>query len=285
MKILITGAYGQLGSEINRLCKSYNTWDFVFTDVDSLDITDENAVSLFFKDNKFDFVINCAAYTAVDKAESDEEVAEKINALAPQLLAQYSKRVGAKFIHISTDYVFAGTACIPYDEDEPVDPQGVYGRTKLKGEQLLVEENSESVIIRTAWLYSVFGNNFVKTMLRLGKERGELNVVFDQVGSPTNAADLAGAILKIVGASEFVPGIYHFSNEGVASWYDFAKAIFEISGVDCKVSPVLSGQFPVPAKRPHFSVLDKSKIKEIYGIEITYWKDSLKNCLDKLILE
>nr|WP_320000686.1 dTDP-4-dehydrorhamnose reductase [uncultured Draconibacterium sp.] len=282
MKILITGAYGQLGNELNVLSKNYPNWEFIFTDVDSLDITDEDQVKGYFADNNFKLVINCAAYTAVDKAESDFETAQKVNARAPKLLAKYSKAVGAKFIHVSTDYVFAGDAHLPYQETDAVAPNGAYGKTKLEGELNCQAENSETVIIRTAWLYSTFGNNFVKTMLRLGKERGELGVVFDQVGSPTNAADLAAAILKVAESEEFVPGIYHYSNEGVASWYDFALAIFELSGVNCKVKPVLSENFPTPAKRPAYSVLNKAKIKGTYNLEVPYWRDSLKICIKHL---
>ncbi|WP_372652575.1 dTDP-4-dehydrorhamnose reductase [Draconibacterium sp.] len=282
MKILITGAYGQLGNELKVLSKNYPKWEFVYTDVDSLDITDEEQVKSYFADNNFELLINCAAYTAVDKAESDLETAQKVNALAPKFLARYSKAVGAKLIHVSTDYVFAGDAHLPYEETDAVAPNGAYGKTKLEGEQNCQSENPETVIIRTAWLYSTFGNNFVKTMLRLGKERGELGVVFDQVGSPTYAADLANAILKVAESEKFVPGIYHYSNEGVASWYDFALAIFELSEVDCKVKPVLSENFPTPAKRPAYSVLNKAKIKETYHLEVPYWRDSLKVCLDKL---
>ncbi len=282
MQILVTGAYGQLGNEINLLTTNYPDWEFVFTDVDSLDITSEEAIQKCFSENNFDFVINCAAYTAVDKAESDYETAEKVNALAPKLLASAAKKSGAKFIHVSTDYVFAGNAHQPYDEEHEVDPQGAYGRTKLEGEKNCMSENPDSVIIRTSWLYSSFGNNFVKTMLRLGKERDELNVVFDQIGTPTYAADLADAVLKIIDGNEIVSGIYHFSNEGVASWFDFAIAIFELSGVSCNVKPVLSDQFPSPTKRPHYSVLNKAKIKQTYGIEIPYWKDSLKKCIIQL---
>ena len=282
MKILITGAYGQLGNELKVLSKNYPNWEFIFTDVDSLDITDEDQVKGYFADNNFKLVINCAAYTAVDKAESDFETAQKVNARAPKLLAKYSKAVGAKFIHVSTDYVFAGDAHLPYQETDAVAPNGAYGKTKLEGELNCQAENSETVIIRTAWLYSTFGNNFVKTMLRLGKERGELGVVFDQVGSPTNAADLAAAILKVAESEEFVPGIYHYSNEGVASWYDFALAIFELSGVNCKVKPVLSENFPTPAKRPAYSVLNKAKIKGTYNLEVPYWRDSLKICIKHL---
>ncbi len=282
MKILITGAYGQLGNELKVLSKNYPNWEFIFTDVDSLDITDEDQVKGYFADNNFKLVINCAAYTAVDKAESDFETAQKVNARAPKLLAKYSKAVGARFIHVSTDYVFAGDAHLPYQETDAVAPNGAYGKTKLEGEQNCQAENPETVIIRTAWLYSTFGNNFVKTMLRLGKERGELGVVFDQVGSPTNAADLAAAILKVAESEEFVPGIYHYSNEGVASWYDFALAIFELSGVNCKVKPVLSENFPTPAKRPAYSVLNKAKIKGTYNLEVPYWRDSLKICIKHL---
>ncbi len=287
MEILVTGAYGQLGNEINELRQNYPDWKFVFTDVDSLDITDEKAVEKCFADKHFDFVVNCAAYTAVDKAESDCDTAEKVNALAPELLGRYSKQAGAKLIQVSTDYVFAGDAHQPYSEDHAVSPQGVYGVTKLDGELNCLRENPNTIIIRTSWLYSTFGNNFVKTMLRLGKERGELGVVFDQVGSPTYANDLAKTIMEIIELSEsnaekFVPGVYHFSNEGVASWFDFAKAIFELSGVKCKVNPVLSDQFPTPAKRPHYSVLNKSKIKNTFSIEIPYWKESLKVCIDRL---
>ncbi len=282
MKILITGAYGQLGNEIKLQSKDYPGWQFVFTDVDSLDITDEEAVKQYFLANNFDFVINCAAYTAVDKAESDFDTAQKVNALAPKLLAKYSKSIGAKLIHVSTDYVFAGDAHLPYQETDAVAPNGAYGKTKLEGEQNCQTENSETVIIRTAWLYSAFGNNFVKTMLRLGKEKEELGVVFDQVGSPTYAADLAAAILKVAGSGKFVPGIYHYSNEGVASWYDFSKAIFELTGIDCKVNPVLSENFPTPAKRPAYSVLNKSKIRDTFDLDIPYWRDSLKICIKQL---
>ncbi len=287
MQILVTGAYGQLGNEIKLLQENYPAWKFTFTDVDSLDITNALGVHQFFSENKFDFVVNCAAYTAVDKAESDVETARLVNAVAPKILATQAKAVGAKLIHVSTDYVFAGDAFTPYAETDATNPQGVYGKTKLEGEENVLSENSEAIIIRTSWLYSSFGNNFVKTMLRLGKERGELSVVFDQVGSPTYAADLARGILAIMDNTEkneksFVPGIYHFSNEGVASWFDFALAIFDFSGIDCKVNPVLSDQFPTPTKRPHYSVLDKAKIRNIFGIAIPYWRDSLKECIKRL---
>jgi dTDP-4-dehydrorhamnose reductase len=287
MKILITGAYGQLGNELNVLSNQFPEWQFLFTDADTLDITDENAVELFFQTHLPGVVINCAAYTAVDKAETDTESAWKINALAPGILARAAKKTASKLIHISTDYVFDGTACQPLTETMEVNPTGVYGKTKLEGEQNCRSENPETLIIRTSWLYSSFGNNFVKTMLRIGKEKGRLNVVFDQVGTPTFAADLARAILAIIKKSEqkpenFMPGIYHYSNEGVASWYDFARAIFEVADVNCPLNPVRSAEFPTPARRPAFSVLDKSKIKNTFGIKIPYWRESLITCMEKL---
>lgn len=287
MQILVTGAYGQLGSEINALKSEFSDLSGLFTDLDSMDITNEKDVEEFFKSNSIDIVVNCAAYTAVDKAETDKGTAHLVNAVAPGILAKQADKVGAKFIHISTDYVFDGQACVPYNEQDQVDPQGIYGKTKLEGEQNVLNSNSNSIIIRTSWLYSAFGNNFVKTMLRLGAEKSEINVVFDQVGTPTYAADLATAILKIISQtknnpSSFVPGIYHYSNEGVASWYDFSKSIFKRSDIECRVHPVLSNQFPTPAKRPAYSVLDKSKIKNTFNLHIPYWKDSLQLCLNRL---
>ncbi len=287
MKILVTGAYGQLGSEIKVISIQFPNWQFLFTDIDSLDITSEKDVEQFIKETQPDFLINCAAYTAVDKAETDVETAAKINAVAPGILAKAAKNISAKFIHISTDYVFDGEAFLPLIETDKVNPSGVYGRTKLEGEQNCLKENQNSIIIRTSWLYSSFGNNFVKTMLRLGKERDSLKVVYDQAGSPTYAADLAKAILDIIKLSEkepekFVPGIYHYSNEGAISWFDFSKAIFEIAGLECEVSPVLSDEFPTHTKRPNYSVLNKSKIKNTFGLRVPYWKDSLKVCLDKI---
>lgn len=285
MRILITGAYGQLGSELKVQSGNFPAWEFLLTDADTLDITNENAVKNFFQQNQPDFIINCAAYTAVDKAETDTETAERINSVAPKILATNAQKTGSRFIHISTDYVFDGTAHKPYSETDKVNPQGVYGATKLRGEQNCLANNPESIVIRTSWLYSSFGSNFVKTMLRLGNERDNVNVVFDQIGTPTYAADLAATILSIIQVSEkqpekFIPGIYHYSNEGVASWYDFAQAIFEISKVNCQVIPVLSDQFPTPAKRPNYSVLSKAKIRNNFGIKIPYWRDSLKECLE-----
>ncbi len=287
MNILVTGAYGQLGSEIKQLADKYPNLNFLFTDVDSLDITNEEAVQNYFAQNKLFAVINCAAYTAVDKAESDQDTAFRINALAPGILAANAAKTGAKIIHVSTDYVFDGYASQPYMESDDLNPQGVYGQTKLEGEKNVQQRNQDAIIIRTSWLYSTFGNNFVKTMLRVGKERDEIKVVFDQVGSPTYAADLAAAILHIVqksanNAAAFVPGIYHYSNEGVASWYDFALAIFELSGVKCKVQPVVSAEYPTSTKRPNYSVLNKSKIKNTFGVGIPHWRESLHICINRL---
>lgn len=287
MKILVTGSYGQLGNELKVLSAEYPEWQFLFTDADTLDITDAFSVQSFFDRNKPDFVINCAAYTAVDKAEKDVETAEKVNTLAPELLAKATAETGGKLIHISTDYVFDGTSYLPYSESDAENPVSVYGKTKLDGEERALAANQQTMIIRTSWLYSSFGNNFVKTMIRLGHERGLLNVVFDQVGTPTYAADLASVILFIIAGTEarpedFVPGVYHYSNEGVASWYDFAKTIFELSAMNVRINPVRSDQFPTAAKRPAFSVLDKTKIKTTYCAEIPYWKDSLEICLGKL---
>lgn len=287
MRILITGSYGQLGNEMKILSANYPHWEFVFTDVDTLDIGVEKVVAGFLLNSKPDIVVNCAAYTAVDQAESDIETASRINAIAPGILAKAAKNISAKMIHISTDYVFSGKAFLPLAESDEVNPSGIYGKTKLKGEENCQKENTDSIVIRTSWLYSSFGNNFVKTMLRLGKERNSLNVVYDQVGTPTYAADLAKAIFRIIEISEkdsnkFVPGIYHYSNEGVISWFDFAKAIFEITGIKCEVLPVLSDQFPLPAERPNYSVLNKSKFKNTFGITIPYWKDSLQVCLEKM---
>lgn len=285
-KILVTGSNGQLGNEIRVLAKNYD-FQFTFTDIDELDITDINAIDALFQKNGFDYVINCAAYTNVNKAESDEDVALLINAQAPANLANIAQKHNAKFIHISTDYVFDGNNHQPYTEDDAVCPQSAYGRTKLEGERLAFSENDGTIIIRTAWLYSSFGNNFVKTMMKFGTEKDSLNVVFDQIGSPTYAADLAKAILTIIEKIEkkekkFIAGIYHFTNEGVCSWFDFTKEIHAIANISCKVLPIETKDFPSPAKRPFYSVLNKRKIKETYDIEIPYWKESLAICIQKI---
>jgi dTDP-4-dehydrorhamnose reductase len=279
--VLITGANGQLGSEIQKISNQYPELKFSFTDVAELDITSVEKVSEFLADFRPEFLVNCAAYTAVDKAETDEPTATLLNAIAVGILAEQSAKLNCKMIHISTDYVFNGNGPRPYKEDNLVDPQSAYGRTKLEGEILCQRNNPESMIIRTSWLYSAFGNNFVKTMLRLGNERTELGIVADQIGSPTNAADLASAILTIISSvvnqtKSFVPGIYHYSNEGVASWYDFTKAIFEIAEINCFVKPISSEDYPSPVQRPAYSVMDKSKIKTTFGLQIPHWRDSLK---------
>ncbi len=269
---LVTGANGQLGTALQSLLKD----KAVYIDREELDLTDETAVKNYLAANPFDFIINCAAYTAVDRAEADEENAHKVNALAPLYLAKYGKRI----IHISTDYVFDGTSCKPYNEDDTTHPVSVYGKTKREGEQNVLENADTAIVIRTAWLYSPHGGNFVKTMRKLGAEKESLNVVFDQVGTPTNAYDLAEAIVKALpqiksGEKE----IYHFTDEGICSWYDFAREIMEQSKLRCKVSPIESKDYPTPAHRPHYSVLNKAKIKQRFNLEIPHWKEGLVKCL------
>lgn len=284
MHILITGSNGQLGNEIKSLATLYPSWRFHFTDVQELDILDLEAIDAFMIQNKITAIVNCAAYTAVDKAESDLELCHKINAIGPENLAKAASTHKARFIHVSTDFVFSGNSCKPYVEEDKADPIGAYGATKYDGEVRVQKADPQSTILRTSWLYSSFGNNFVKTMLRLGKERDSLGVIFDQVGTPTYANDLAKAILVILAseASAYKPGMYHYSNEGVASWYDFTKAIHEIAGISCDVKPILAASYPLPAARPHYSVMNKEKIKQAYGIEIPYWKDALKQCMHLL---
>ena len=278
--ILVTGANGQLGNEMRNLSGNDRANRYIFTDVQELDITDPARVQAFLSENAVDFVVNCAAYTAVDKAESEIELCRKINAFAVENLAKASAAIGAKMIHVSTDYVYSGTHYMPYVESDAVAPTSVYGVTKLEGEQLLLAANPASVILRTSWLYSPYGNNFVKTMLRLGREREKLSVVFDQVGTPTYAADLAAAIVTILNAPEFVPGIYNFSNEGVCSWYDFTLTIHRMAGIDtCRVSPIDTADYPSAATRPFYSVMNKKKIKATYGVEIPHWEESLQKCI------
>ncbi len=285
-KIVITGANGQLGSEIRMASASLPGFTFLYTDYDTLDITDESALESFMEREKPDFLVNCAAYTAVDRAEQEPEAAMELNARAPLLLARRCLLSGTRLIHISTDYVFDGSHSTPYSEDDPVSPLGVYGRTKREGEVNCLL-NPETIIIRTSWLYSRFGNSFVKTMLRRGKEKEHLKVVFDQTGTPTCAEDLAGAILQIIAKAEedpssWEPGIYHYSNEGVCSWYDFALAIHRIAKISCAVEPVESKDFVTLATRPHFSVLNKSKIKTVFGLKIPYWLDSLEKTVPQV---
>ena len=282
MNILITGCNGQLGNEMQLLEKGNPQHTYFNTDVAELDITDQQAIEQFVSDNQIDGIVNCAAYTAVDKAEDNEALCQKLNAEAPAYLAHAIGQRDGWMIQISTDYVFDGTQHTPYTEDADTCPNSVYGKTKLVGELNVQKLCEKSMIIRTAWLYSTFGNNFVKTMIRLGKEKPELGVIFDQIGTPTYARDLAVAIMTAVNKG-IVPGVYHFSNEGVISWYDFTKAIHRIAGITtCRVRPLHTAEYPTPAKRPHYSVLDKSKIKQTYGIEIPYWEESLRECISKL---
>ncbi|WP_299061925.1 dTDP-4-dehydrorhamnose reductase [uncultured Polaribacter sp.] len=287
MNILVTGSNGQLGSELQDLSTSFLNFNFIFKDLPDLDICNYSEIENCITTNNINAVINCAAYTAVDRAEEDQQIAQKVNSDGVFNIVKALSKVKGKLIHISTDYVFDGNGYLPYQEFDQVNPIGVYGNTKRSGELSVINSDIDAIIIRTSWLYSAYGNNFVKTMLRLGGERDELGVIFDQVGTPTNAADLAKVCLDIFSynnesnISEKCQ-VYHFSNEGVASWYDFAKAIMAIGGVKCKVKPIETKEYPTPAKRPHFSVLNKSKIKKDFEIKIPYWRDSLEECISKL---
>ena len=282
MNILITGCNGQLGNEMQLLQAEKKEHRWFNTDVAELDITNREAIKLFVEENAIDGIVNCAAFTAVDKAESNEEFCQKLNAEAPAFLAEAIEARKGWMVQVSTDYVFDGTAHTPYTENDDTCPTSVYGKTKLVGEFNVLKLCKRSMVIRTAWLYSTFGNNFVKTMIRLGGERDTLGVVFDQIGSPTYAPDLALAIMTAIERG-IEPGIYHFTNEGVASWYDFTKAIHRIAGITtCKVSPIHTADYPTPATRPAYSVLDKTKIKQTYKLDIPYWETSLKECIGKL---
>jgi dTDP-4-dehydrorhamnose reductase len=286
MRVLITGSNGQLGSEIKELATNYKKLDFVFKDLPDLDICDFEVLQAFIIDHKINAVINCAAYTAVDKAEEDAEIAEHVNSIGVSNLVNALQTVNGKLIHISTDYVFDGNHFLPYKESDSVSPIGVYGETKREGELVVLNSDIEAIVIRTSWLYSAYGNNFVKTMLRLGNEKEKLNVIFDQVGTPTYAADLAEACLEILSKNDAKinskGNVYHFSNEGVASWYDFAIAIMKMGTIECVVSPIETKEYPTLAKRPHYSILNKAKIKNDFGIKIPYWRDSLKDCIEKI---
>ncbi len=284
IQILVTGGEGQLGSELKFLATRFDGLQLNFTDLHGLDITNPTDVDNALAAVNYQYLINCAAYTAVDKAESEPDRAYAINATAAQTLATACARYGVKLIQISTDFVFDGKGHRPYTEEDETHPLSVYGASKEQGEHLAIEANPECLIFRTSWLYSSFGSNFVKTMRRLGSERHELNVIFDQVGTPTYARDLAKAMLEGINSgnalNEF--GVFHFSNEGVASWYDFAQAIMEMSSLACKVQPINTFEYPTPAARPHYSVLDKRKFKETFGTTIPYWRDSLKACIETL---
>ena len=280
--ILITGSKGQLGNEMQQAAVRFPAFNYIYTDVAELDICDKSALDAFVKANNVNVIVNCAAYTAVDKAEDDVELCYKINRDAVRNIAEVANDNKVKVVHVSTDYVFDGTNYLPYTEDMPVCPATVYGKSKLEGEQALLENCKESVILRTAWLYSSFGNNFVKTMMKLGTERDSLGVIFDQVGTPTYAADLADAILQLLRNETFVPGIYHFSDEGVCSWYDFTKTIHRMANITCDVKPIETKDYPARTPRPHFSVLNKGKIKSTYGISIPHWEVSLEKCIQLL---
>jgi len=281
-KILVTGSNGQLGSEIKALSDGFLNFDFVFSDRSQLSLESPETIVDFLDAIQPDCIVNCAAYTAVDKAESEPELADLINHKAVGEMAKWSSANNAKLIHVSTDYVFDGTSAAALQEDSATNPQNEYGKSKLRGEQAALRENPDAIIIRTSWVYSEFGNNFVKTMMRLMNERDTLNVVNDQIGSPTYAKDLAEAILVIINNEKWQGGIYNFSNEGEISWFDFAIAIKEIAGLNCEVSGIPSSQFPTPAKRPAYSLLDKSKIKETFGVVVPEYRDSLKKCIEKI---
>lgn len=287
--ILITGANGQLGHEMRHALADDKRFNAIYTDVAGddvtlLDITDEDEVERMVGDHGIGLIVNCAAYTAVDAAEDDEAAAARLNADAVGILARVAKRHDARMVHVSTDYVFDGQACTPYAEDHPTNPQSAYGRTKLAGERLLLDTLGDgAIILRTAWLYSPYGKNFVKTMISLGQTKPALKVVFDQVGSPTCARDLARAIVTVITASEWHPGIYHYSNEGVISWYDFTLAIHRLAGITtCDVQPCHSDEFPAKAHRPAYSVLDKTRFKTTFGTRVPYWLDSLEEALHQL---
>ncbi len=286
-QILVTGANGQLGSELRELSSYFPNNEFTFITRHELDLSDTAAINAWFANKTFDVIINCAAYTAVDKAEIEVDLAFAINATAVQTLAEIAKQQGISMLHISTDYVFAGDSCKPYQETDTTCPQGVYGQSKLEGELAMLAINPDrSIIMRTSWVYSCYGNNFVKTMVRLGKERKELSVIYDQVGTPTSAKDLALVLLMIIDSpqlqSQQGTEIYHYSNEGVCSWYDFAIAIFRAAHIKCKVQPIETRDYPTPAKRPHYSLLNKAKIKNTFELTIPYWRDSLPQCLEDI---
>jgi dTDP-4-dehydrorhamnose reductase len=280
--ILVTGANGQLGKEMKELESAYPGFRFIFLSREDLPIHHFELVRNFFKGYKPQYLVNCAAYTAVDKAETEKDLAFQVNGEAVGVLAAVCKEYDTKFLHISTDYVFDGNGTVPYKTDAVTNPQSVYGASKLKGEQEALLYNPDSIIIRTSWVYSTFGKNFVKTMQKLMSEREDLNVVNDQIGSPTYAADLAEAIMQIIAGGKWVSGMYHFSNTGVISWYDFAVAINELSGLTCRVHPIPGSQYPTPAKRPAYSVMDTAKIFSTFGCTPKNWKDSLKVCIQKL---
>jgi dTDP-4-dehydrorhamnose reductase len=283
--ILVTGSNGQLGSDLRDLAASYPQYNFIFTDVAELSIVDKDAVYHFFTTERPAYLVNCAAYTAVDKAESERELSDEINGTAVGILAAACQEHGTKFIHISTDYVFNGEASSPLKETDKVDPVNAYGASKLLGEQLAFQNAPGVIIIRTSWVYSFYGKNFVKTMMRLMNEKQSLGVIDDQLGSPTYAADLAEAIMQIISSGKWEPGIYNYSNDGIISWFDFANEIKRQIGANCIVNPLTTEQFPTPAKRPRYSVLDKAKIQNTFSITLKDWKESLRLCISKLLAQ
>jgi dTDP-4-dehydrorhamnose reductase len=285
MKILVTGGNGQLGSSLKKFSGDYKDHDFTFIDVQDLDLTDSSGMNNFLSEHKPGIVINCAAYTAVDKAESEPGMAMAVNATVPGVMAGICAKSGIRLIHISTDYVFDGKSYMPYKETDPVNPVSVYSKSKLEGETRILQENVKGIIIRTSWLYSEYGQNFVKTILKKGKELGKLRVVYDQIGGPTYAGDLARALLHILPQVAEMDSmeIYHYADEGAISWFDFAHAIIGISGINCSLEPIESKDFPSPAARPAYSVFNKAKIKEQFGLTIPYWRTSLKECLSNMI--
>ena len=290
-RILITGANGQVGMELRHLAPAFPAFQFIFSTREEMSLDNAESINAYLEGQDPHYIVNCAAYTAVDKAKSEKELAYKVNAEAPGFIASYCNKNNVQLIHISTDYVFNGNGSRPYREDDATDPVNLYGDSKVQGEKSVMQFNPSSIIIRTAWVYSEFGKNFVKTMMRLMAEKDQLNVVSDQYGTPTYAADLAAAIINIIlvledparqSPADTYPGIYHFSNEGNISWYDFAVAIKELSGSNCAVNPIATSQYPTPAKRPSYSVLDKTKIRKTFGIIVTNWKESLAVCIKKI---
>jgi dTDP-4-dehydrorhamnose reductase len=281
-RISVTGSNGQLGREFARMAENYSNFEFIFLSRDVFPLDDPGRMEAWILEHPVDYFIHCAAYTAVDKAESEKEKAFKANATAPGLIAGLLSKKKSKFIHISTDYVFDGTSITPLTEEANTNPVNFYGLSKLEGERLVLKNNPASIVIRTSWLYSAYGNNFVKTMMRLMKDRESIGVVHDQTGSPTYAGDLAKAIMRIIDSGRFIPGIYHYSNEGETTWFEFASEIKRLTGSACNVLPILASEYPTPAKRPAYSLMDKSKIRKTYGLDIPDWQSSLAYCIDTL---
>jgi dTDP-4-dehydrorhamnose reductase len=286
MNILVTGGQGQLGNSLKTIAKNQNKHNYIFSDIigedNIIDICNINNIKNFINNNNIDYIVNCAAYTNVNKAETEKDLCFNINEIGIKNLSIVAKEYNIKVIHISTDYVFDGNSFLPYNENNNTNPTSIYGLSKLNGELAAFSNNKNTIVIRTSWLYSEFCNNFVKTMIKLGNEKPNISVVFDQIGTPTYAYDLAIAIDTIIN-NDFIPGIYHFSNEGVCSWYDFTKEIFELSNINCYVIPIHTSEYPTPVKRPYYSVLDKTKIKDTYNVDVPYWKISLKKCINNII--